>query len=185
MMNSSASIETFTGKLFDIRNPKPEMVCIEDIAHALSGMPRFTMHCKFPYPVAQHLRIGSYLVPEEFAFDYFCHDFAEAYLNDMSRPMKHFTKIGKEYIKIERRVQSVIAEVFGFAKKEPKIVKVYDTRMLYTEKAQLMFSGNFHHEWTNRKEGREPLPVTLEYADFWIQKNLFLKRFHELNKGRK
>ncbi len=181
MKESSASIETFTGKLFDIRNPKPEMVCIEDIAHSLSGLPRFTMHCKFPYPVAQHLRIGSYFVPKEFAFDYFCHDFSEAYLNDMSRPMKHFTAVGKEYRKIERRVQSVIAEVIGFSKREPKIVKLFDTRMLYTEKAQLMFSGNFHHEWTNQKDGREPLPVTLEYADFWTQKKLFLERFNQLN----
>lgn len=184
MKKSSASIETFTGRLFDILNPEPDMVCIEDIAHSLAGLPRFTMHTKFPYPVAQHLRVGSYFVPEEYAYDYFCHDFAEAYLNDMSRPLKHFTKAGKEYRKVERRVQAVIAEVFGFAKKEPSIVKLFDTRMLYTEKIQLMASGKFHHEWTNSKTGREPLPVTLEYADFWKQKKMFLKRFNEL-KGKK
>jgi len=173
-------IETFTGVLFDFLNPKPEMVRIEDIAHALSQLPRYTGHCKFPYPVAQHLRVGSYFVPEEFAYDYFCHDFSEAYLNDMSRPLKHFTKAGEEYRKIERRVQGVIADVLGFSKVEPPIVKVYDTRMLYTEKMQLMPSRVFRHEWAHIPEASISLPVTLQYADFWEQKELFFRRYHEL-----
>jgi len=51
--------------MFDILNPTPDMINIEDIAHAGSQMNRFTGHCRFPYPVTQHERLGSYLVPEE------------------------------------------------------------------------------------------------------------------------
>ncbi len=176
-MRHNATIETFTGIFFDLLHPKPEMVCIEDIAHSLSQLPRFTGHCRFPYPVAQHLRVGSFFVPEEYAFDFFCHDFPEAYLNDMSRPLKHFTKAGKEYRKIERRVQKVIAEAIGFDAKEPRIVKLFDNRMLYTEKKQLMHRDKFYFEWA---KGTQALPVTLEYADFWEQKTLFLERFNQL-----
>ncbi|SRR6266478_4567415 len=175
---SEAYIRTFTGVLFDLLEPQPEMVCIEDIGHALSQIPRYTGHCIFPYPVAQHLRVGSYLVPEEFAYDFFCHDFSEAYLNDWARPLKHFTEAGKEYRKIERRVQSVIADALGFSKVEPPIVKVYDTRMLYTERSQLMKGST--RVWADTPEEAQLLPVTFQYADFWEQKKLFLERFHEL-----
>ncbi|VVB50873.1 Uncharacterised protein [uncultured archaeon] len=180
---SEAWIETFTGKAFNILDPQPDMVCLEDIAHSLSMLPRYTGHTKFPYPVAQHLRVGSYFIPDPYKYDYFCHDFSEAYLNDMSRPLKHFTKCGKEYRKIERRVQLLLSDVFGFSKSEPKAVKLYDNRMLYTEKFQLKSGVKFRREWA-AAEGREPLAVTLVYNDFWTQKQMFLDRFEEL-KGKR
>ena len=39
-------LQTFTGKLVDIENPTPEMVDIQDIAHALSMTCRFGGHCR-------------------------------------------------------------------------------------------------------------------------------------------
>ena len=49
-----AEIVTYTGKLFDIFDPKPELVCIEDIAHSLANQCRYTGHTKVFYSVAQH-----------------------------------------------------------------------------------------------------------------------------------
>lgn len=174
---SNATIQTFTGVHFDLLNPKPELIRIEDIAHSLAMLPRYTGHPRFPYVVAQHLIIGSYQIPDPYKWDYFGHDMSEAYLNDMSRPLKHFTKAGKEYKKIERRVQKAIATALGFSVKEPKIVKVYDNRMLYTEKQQLMATDTFYFEWA---KGTEPLPITLKYQDFWTIEREFLARYHEL-----
>lgn len=53
---SSLMLETVTGKLVDISNPQPEQIDIEDIAWALSRIPRFGAHTTtfIPYNVAQH-----------------------------------------------------------------------------------------------------------------------------------
>lgn len=47
-------IQTYTGRKFWPLDPRPEDVCIEDIAHALSLKCRFGGHCKRFYSVAQH-----------------------------------------------------------------------------------------------------------------------------------
>ena len=46
-------IRTFTGLYMNVFNPKPDMICIEDIAHALSQQPRFGGHLPRMYSVAQ------------------------------------------------------------------------------------------------------------------------------------
>ncbi|PIV87005.1 phosphohydrolase, partial [Candidatus Kaiserbacteria bacterium CG17_big_fil_post_rev_8_21_14_2_50_51_7] len=46
-------IQTYTGKVFDLAEPKEEMVDIVDIAHALSQMCRFTGHSDKPYSVSE------------------------------------------------------------------------------------------------------------------------------------
>ena len=71
---SQATIVTSTGLYFDILEPTPEMVCIEDIAHSSSQCNRFTGHCRFPYPVSQHSRLGSFLVPMKYALRFLLHD---------------------------------------------------------------------------------------------------------------
>lgn len=52
-----AWIETFSGRRFDILDPKPEQFCIEDIAHSLSLLCRFTGHCKHFYCVTPETRV--------------------------------------------------------------------------------------------------------------------------------
>jgi hypothetical protein len=45
--DESGWIQTFTCKKFYPLRPKIEDICIEDIAHALSNICRFTGHCQF------------------------------------------------------------------------------------------------------------------------------------------
>ena len=45
-------IRTYTGKYFNAFDPLPELICIEDIAHALSQQPRYAGHLPQFYSVA-------------------------------------------------------------------------------------------------------------------------------------
>ena len=51
-LHTADCIRTFTGLYMNVFEPTPEMICIEDIAHGLSNMPRFGGHLPEFYSVA-------------------------------------------------------------------------------------------------------------------------------------
>jgi len=174
---SKACIVTYTGIMFDIMEPTPEMIDIIDIAHSGSQMNRYTGHCRFPYPVAQHSRLGSYLVPREHALRFLLHDASESYISDVNRPLKHFTKVGEEYRKVEAPLQEAIYAKFGIFGPDPECIHDIDNQMLYAEKAQLMAATEWGTRWSlDRKEA----PVIIVETSFLENKLLFLERFYEL-----
>ena len=174
---SQATIVTSTGILFDILETTPEMVKVEDIAHSLSMGNRFTGHTKFPYPVSQHSRLGSYLVPPRFALRFLLHDGSEAYLGDMNRPLKHFTPAGEEYRKVEARIQAVVYNKFGLTAEDPEIIHKIDNQMLYAEKAQIMPPTEWKNIWSI---DRTPADVKIVETSFRVNKALFLDRFYQI-----
>src|SRR5690606_13924843 len=62
----SMLIETVTGKQINVTKPDAADICLEDIAWALSRIPRFAGHTitKVPYNVAQHSVYVSQLAEE-------------------------------------------------------------------------------------------------------------------------
>ena len=60
-------IQTYSGRRFSLTEPSAEDVDIDDVAHALSLLCRFTGHVSEHYSVAQHCVIVSRLVPTEHA----------------------------------------------------------------------------------------------------------------------
>lgn len=180
---NKAWIITYTGRQFYHLNPQPEMVAIEDIAHALSNIGRWTGHTRYHYSVAQHCVYASRICSPEFAFDCLMHDSSEAYLGDMNRPLKHFTAAGPAYREIEERVEDVIFKKFGVHFPLPEAVKDADTQMLYAEKAQLMNVSNIT-KYEARKWGRDETEANIR-IEKWTPRRaekMFLRRFAELYK---
>ena len=83
-----SSIRTFTGKWVDPFDFKPWNIDIRDIAHALARLCRFTGHTNGYYSVAEHcVRVSRKCSPDNALWG-LLHDAAEAYLGDVSRPLK-------------------------------------------------------------------------------------------------
>lgn len=107
-------ITTYTKKDFDTMDPKPENICIEDIAHALSLMTRANGHFPEFFSVAQH---SIQCCKEAMARNYvpqvvlacLLHDASEAYLSDIARPVKRNMTM---YLQIEEQLQNMIYEKF-------------------------------------------------------------------------
>ena len=88
-----SEIMTYTKKMFDPLRPKPELVDIVDIAHALSMLCRANGHFKSFYSVGQHCincakeaAAKGYTTKVQLAC--LLHDASEAYLSDVTRPVK-------------------------------------------------------------------------------------------------
>lgn len=129
---------TFTGCTFYVLDPRPEDVCIEDIAHHLSLICRFGGATPTLYSVAQHSVIVSAILdtpeaPVDRVLWGLLHDAAEAYVGDMVWPMKRAPELAA-FSAIEERVMHVIAQHFGLSWPEPREVKQADLIALATEK---------------------------------------------------
>ena len=128
-------IQTYSGRRFSLTEPSAEDVDIDDVAHALSLLCRFTGHVREHYSVAQHCVIVSRLVPTEHALAGLLHDATEAYVGDVSRPLKQLLP---EYRLIEDRVWLAIADRFGVSPPLPTTVKDADCLALYWERRDLL-----------------------------------------------
>lgn len=134
----SGHIITYTGKLIEPLNPDPALICIEDIAHALSNCCRFCGHVKSFYSVSQHSVYVSRIVPPEHALVGLLHDASEAYLSDIARPIKQQPEFGTVYKAAEERLMLAIARAFAFEWPMPAEVHRADTILLRTEQRDLM-----------------------------------------------
>lgn len=175
-MSKLAWTQTYTGKMFYPFDPRPDDVCIEDIAHALAMQCRFNGHCREFYSVAQHSVIVSMNVPACDAMKGLLHDAAEAYVGDLVRPIK---KHLPEFRVIEEAVHSAICLAFRIEPSLPNSVLWADRCALMTEKRDLMAKPPAEWEETAKPftERIKPwLPALAERA--------FLERFVQLGGGR-
>lgn len=171
-------IQTFTGRQFWPIDPRPEDVEIEDIAHALSLLCRFTGHVREFYSVAQHSVLVACLVEEQhpdLALAALLHDASEAYLVDVPRPIKPFLD---GYRIIEQAVSHVIAERFNVnpLHLDDQVVKGADRVLLRTEQRDLMPPA---HPGEDRDDVA-PLRHRIYPMDSELAEVLFLRHFHRL-----
>ena len=159
MNNNINCIATYTGKSFDFLNPKPEMVCIEDIAHSLAYQCRYTGHTRQFYSVAQHcvLMAENKDLPGD-PLAKLLHDAAEAYIGDIAKPWKNLLMVknpknidqhfGLLWVgDFEDKIQKIIGLALGVDLSHSTEVKESDIRMMATEVRDLMPEMPPSFEW--------------------------------------
>ena len=172
-------IQTFKGRKVFPLDPREDEICIEDIAHALSNICRFTGHVKHFYSVAQHSILASKyakgLLHQKIAL---LHDASEAYIADVSRPLKRCFEF-KQYQEAELKLQNVIFRKFGLPEGIPPEIKEIDNKLLYTEGRDLMFSTKDWHDAENvipyEKKINTMNPIQAEQQFLAVYRTLFLE----------
>lgn len=110
----SEYITTYTGKHFKPTEPDPELIQIEDIAHALSLMCRGNGHVKTFWSVGEHCiccakEAAARGLSERIILACLLHDASESYMSDVPRPFKKELPVYQEW---EDRLLSMIYEKF-------------------------------------------------------------------------
>ena len=142
-------IQTYTGKQFDFNDPEAPIE-LEDIQNALGNLCRFVGHTRKFYSVAEHsIYVMTTAIEEGMrrgrsaseVWDIgrwgLLHDASEAYLGDVSRPLKHRDGF-EEYRAMEARLLSRIADRFKLSPEMPEEVRWADGSMLRVEADELL-----------------------------------------------
>ena len=155
-----SEIMTYTGKMFDPLQPDAERIDIHDIAHALSMLCRGNGHLRSFYSVAQHsincmkeAKARGY--SERIQLACLLHDASEAYLSDITRPVKAELPRYKE---IEAPLQEMIWNKWlgtPLTPEETDRVFAVDDALLAHEFLVLMDS-----------KVADPIPALLSQPDF-------------------
>ena len=136
-------IMTCSHKMFDPLRPDPDLIDIGDIAHALSMLCRANGHFRSFYSVGMHC---INCAKEAMARGYskkvqlacLLHDGSEAYLSDVTRPVKEELP---RYREIEDPLQNLIWEKFlgeKLTEEENRLVFLIDDHILENEFPALM-----------------------------------------------
>ena len=112
-------ITTFTKIHFNPLEPNAEDICIQDIAHALSMMTRANGHFPEFYSIAQHsIHCAQEAVARNFTnrtvLACLLHDASEAYLSDITRPVKRRMLKYKQYESCLLYTSEFLFLVFGY-----------------------------------------------------------------------
>lgn len=170
-------IRTSSGVKFYPLNPDPQGILIEDIAHALSLLCRGNGHVKVFFSVGQHC-IHCAKEAEQRGYSTrlilacLLHDASEAYLSDITRPVKQHLQ---DYCRYEEHLLEVIYKKFlgsPLSQEEQKLVKIIDDDMLYYDLRDLL------NEFVNKSvgelvNGQEPRSAPVMYSSFSYKERPF------------
>ena len=139
----SEYITTYTGKHFEPTNPNPELIRIEDIAHALSMICRGNGHVKTFWSVGQHCvccarEAAARGLSNRMVLACLLHDASECYMSDVPTPFKNELP---EYQEQEEQLLSMIYEKFlgsDLTEEEQKELKEIDHAMLWYDLEHLL-----------------------------------------------
>ena len=139
----SDCITTYTGRHIDPVHPDPELICIEDIAHALSLICRGNGQVQTFFSVGQHcINCAREAMARGYsdciAFACLLHDASECYLSDVPRPFKK-TLIG--YKEQEETLLKLIYEKYlgsTLTQEEENQLKEIDDDMLWFDLTYLL-----------------------------------------------
>ena len=187
--------QTHSGKMFDIFNPTPEDICIEDIAHALAMQCRFNGHTKEFYSVAEHslnvARIVNHLTSDpKTVMHALMHDAHEAYLGDLPGPWADkilFYDNDKSYTRKQfvYRIDNAIMEALDLRwieSESKELVGYADLAMLLNEKGQALAVNNIPWSTDSFVVQSKHLLTKLEFFKPAEACFNFLKAYEEITK---
>ena len=172
---------TYTGRRFWPRCPRAEDVCIEDVAHHLSMLCRFSGATRTFYSVAEHcVRVSLECDPAD-ALAGLLHDAAEAYCADIPRPIKHEPGFDEFWRPIEDRLHAAVCAAFGIDAALPASVSEADDRMAVTEMRDLHAVPRprvTYVDWSTAYPG-----VIVPWSQ-WQAERIYALRFKNLKEGK-
>lgn len=178
-------IQTYTGKRFDLIAPTVDQVVLADIVHALDRVQRFSGHTKAEWSVLKHSLFVAAIVTKgsptpETILQALLHDAAEAYIGDISSPLKYL--LSPSIQQIEERIWNTIALAFKISPVlHPDVIRA-DAIALVTEAKYLLIGGPIYN-WIDKFDVK-PLSysalraVAVNDTTFMSHADLFL---HELS----
>lgn len=136
-------ITTYNGTHIEPTNPDASKIHIGDIAHALSLLCRGNGHVKTFFSVGQHcvrcaLEAEARGYTKRVILACLLHDAGEAYMSDITRPLKKYLPRYKVY---EQQLLEVIYEKYlgsPLTEEEEKLVKIIDDDLLYFDMLYLL-----------------------------------------------
>jgi len=183
----TTSIETYTGRFVCFTRPRPEQIDFRDIAWALSRLARFNGHTQgeHPYTVAQHSVWVAYVAQHYMGADKqttlqaLFHDAHEAYMGDITTPLKSVTVLKNQIEIIAERLQTAIHGSMNIPILEPDssgagIVSEADRYALAVEARHLMTSTG--KDWPDSNDVPQelfelfwtPMQASKAYILFWM-----------------
>lgn len=168
------TILTRQGRFFDYRAPDEHAFDIEEIAHALANLCRFTGHTSSFYSVAQHSVLVADLAPPQHRREALLHDAHEAYVGDVNSPLKSLLP---DYRAIELAVQTALRRFYAVPCTQHREVKLADMAAYQVERFVLM-PPHCHEVGED-----PPHPYPLHPLQPRDARELFLRRWHEANHG--
>jgi len=167
-------IQTYTGKKFCFENPTLQDISIVDIAHSLSNICRFNGHCKQFYSVAEHsVYLSRQFEDPQLVMEALLDDAAEAYIGDMSRPLKNINEMSA-YREIEKGIDYKIRVKFNLARERNQQIIDVDTRLLIMERNQIM--SRPPDDWGIKVE---PLKIKIQCLNPSEAKEFFEQRYFQ------
>ena len=132
----SDCITTYTGRHFDPLHPEEALICIEDIAHALSLICRGNGHVKSFFSVGQHCILcareaAARSYSSRLSLAALLHDASECYMSDVPRPFK---KSLMDYLKQEEKLLKIIYRKYlgsALSQEEDMKLKSIDNDLLW------------------------------------------------------
>ena len=170
-------ITTYTGKHIDPVHPISDLICIEDIAHALSLICRGNGQVKTFFSVGQHcincareaLARG---YSNRIAFACLLHDASECYLSDVPRPFKKTLTGYKE--QEENLLNLIYQKYLGnllTSEEEKKLIEI-DVDMLWFDLTYLL------NEKQTKQQPEVRITIDYKVRTFEEIENEYLELFH-------
>lgn len=176
-------ISTYSGKYFDPEKPGMEDIDINDIAHALSMLARANGHFEDFFSVGAHsvncaLESMARGNSPKVSLACLLHDGAEAYIGDMTRPLKiRFPKFKEIEVALQNAIFQKYANVETFPPPYWNEVMDIDNSMLFFEFKE------FHPTLNIQKEVSEiHIDIKQMKKESTIVEMEFLNLFYELKK---